>query len=949
MWLRSSFNAWKPPDSRASVVRKRCRRARLEVEYLEGRCLLSAVHALFDLRSPDSGPFPSNVFTVADNTQNTGRRVNLPLPDPTTHLSDYQDTEVLNTLDGFNLQPRLSIPFDGLINVNTVSSQDLFLVSLGDTLPGGAKGGEVVGINQIVWDPATTTLHVESDALLDQHTRYALIVTDGIHGSNGKPVEATDAFREFRKELSGDLKFYKKDLKDALKAAKQQGVKEKDIVTASVFTTESATAVQEKIRDQIHAATPQPADFNLGSNGEPTIFNVAQVQSVTFNEQVGASPLHFTPVPLPIKQLDIMPGAVGTVAFGRYLSPDYEIHPGEYIPPVATLTGTPVVQSMDEVYFNLFLPSGPKPDGGWPVAIFGHGGASNKNEALLAVAASLAAQGIATMGINAAGNGFGPLGTLAVKQSDGSVVTLPAGGRSFDQDGNGDIGGQEGFFAAAPRQILWSRDSQRQTVADLMQLVREIQVGINVSGDTTADLDSSRIYYFGTSLGGEVGTEFLAVEPDVRAGVITSGFGPFIETNRLGAGSRVGRQTRIEPYLQARTPSLSNPPGIVAMDGLAVGTGVFNENMPLRDGIPLEVRLSDGTSQTVQSPVINTVRGAMDIQRVFDETTWVSLSGDALGYAAHLRKAPLPGVPAKSVIIQFGKGDQSAPNPTETALVRAGDLADVTTLFRTDLAVAEDAKVPTNPHKFMIDVADPDPLAVKIALGAQKQIATFFAADGQEIIHPEPARFFETPIQGSLPEDLNFILGNGPTGATAPMSVSPVSGPPRMDPPRGTPTILELPTTLTVLRNAASGPGPLRATIAAANGGDKIVFDLSIGGQTIMLTSGELVIDMAGTVTVRALEITQKRTDGGVGGVGGTGGDDLGEAIDEDALSSLTLTHATVERNRAVGGSAGTGGSDGQGVGARFYNAGGTVRPDHTKIKHNHASSSDDDVFGSLS
>jgi hypothetical protein len=44
-----------------------------------------------------------------------------------------------------------------------------------------------------------------------------------------------------------------------------------------------------------------------------------------------------------------------------------------------------------------------------------------------------------------------------------------------------------------------------------------------------------------------------------------------------------------------------------------------------------------------------------------------------------------------------------------------------------------------------------------IALGAQTQIATFFASDGMDIIHPEPAKYFETPIQGPLPEDLNYI------------------------------------------------------------------------------------------------------------------------------------------------------------------------------------------------
>jgi hypothetical protein len=32
-----------------------------------------------------------------------------------------------------------------------------------------------------------------------------------------------------------------------------------------------------------------------------------------------------------------------------------------------------------------------------------------------------------------------------------------------------------------------------------------------------------------------------------------------------------------------------------------------------------------------------------------------------------------------------------------------------------------------------------------IARGAQEQVATFFETDGQVIIQPEPARFFEVP------------------------------------------------------------------------------------------------------------------------------------------------------------------------------------------------------------
>jgi uncharacterized protein (TIGR03118 family) len=52
-----------------------------------------------------------------------------------------------------------------------------------------------------------------------------------------------------------------------------------------------------------------------------------------------------------------------------------------------------------------------------------------------------------------------------------------------------------------------------------------------------------------------------------------------------------------------------------------------------------------------------------------------------------------------------------------------------------------------------------------------------------------------------------------------------------------------LPSTLTVLNTLDSGAGSLRAALAAAQPGDTIRFDHHLSGQTITLTSGELVID----------------------------------------------------------------------------------------------------------
>src|SRR5437016_7957060 len=156
--------------------------------------LASAVETLFDLSSPTSAPFPSDRFTVDDHEQKTGLRVSLPKPDCAVRVSDCADIDVINTLDGFNLQPRLSIPFSGPIDVSSVSSGTVFLVRLGDVH--GGRSRHVVGINQVVWDPATNTLHAESDEFLDQHTRYLLVVTDGVLDSTRRPVRG-GAFADF--------------------------------------------------------------------------------------------------------------------------------------------------------------------------------------------------------------------------------------------------------------------------------------------------------------------------------------------------------------------------------------------------------------------------------------------------------------------------------------------------------------------------------------------------------------------------------------------------------------------------------------------------------------------------------------------------------------------------------------------------------------------------------
>jgi hypothetical protein len=694
------------------------------------------IFALFDLAAPESGPFPSDIFTVEDGTENTGRRLAHPCPDCVLRPSDCDDLDVVNTLDGWGLQTRVSVPFSGNIDLGTVTSDSIFVVSLGSTVPGNPPGGERIGINQVVWDVATHTLHFEVDRLLDQHRRYGVIVTREVLDTRGKHVKKTEGFEKHAITVPP---WYATQIDEALAAAHALGVPPGHVVTASVFTTQTITSVMERIRDQIKAGIPAPADFLLGSNGERTVFKRADVQSVVFRQDTTAPGVEPN-FPVNLAQLDAVSGAVGTLAYGRYVSPDYLVHPGEYIPAVGTLAGTPPIQGYADVYFTLYLPSGPKPPGGWPIVLTGGGTSTNQHITTTNFASKLASHGIATIGISQVGQGFGPLGRLIVTRTDGTTLSFPDAGRGVDQNGDGIYLPLEGSEAAAPRTWTISvRDTYRQMVIDLMQLVRVIQVGMDVDGDGVADIDPTLINYLGASAGTMMGASFVALDPAVSVAAFVSAPGVIPEHARW---QPVRRQT-IGLALDARIPSLINADGLASIDGVAVAPPYFNENKPLRD----------------QPVVINTVAGATDIQKALECAEMAAEAGiSAVPWAKYLRAQPLRGSFPRSILYQLAKGDQQAVNPGMSALIREGDLADRTTFYRHDLAFEFDSTIPTkNPHLFAAQPTSANATVRAISLGAQEQLAVFFATHGAITIQATPTQFFEVPIASPLPEQLNFI------------------------------------------------------------------------------------------------------------------------------------------------------------------------------------------------
>jgi hypothetical protein len=696
----------------------------------------AGVSVKLDFSSPSASPFPSDRFTQPDWTQNTFRRVKLPKPDCTVQASDCADIDVINTLDGFNTQPRINVPFTGDIDPASVTSETVYLVNLGDTLS-GLGFGQKVGINQVAWDASSKTLVFESDELLQEHSRYVLVVTTGVRDAAGDPIEAGRWGRLRQSSGPGDardreLMDYRKSLMDGEHAARSTRHR---IAALSLFTTQSISADLRKIHQQIRHSSPAPVNFMVGDAGSArAVFPVASITSIQWQQQTGVAPA-FTSAAVPLGALQVFPGAVGQVAFGTFRSPNYA-NAARVIPATGTLTGNPLQQGSNDLAVEVFLPSGAAPAGGWPVAIFGHGFTDSMYGAPWAVASTFASKGIATMAISVVGHGFGPQGSLTVNLAAGAPVVVPSGGRGIDQDGDGKIDSTEGVatFFLGPQAIISNRDGLRQTVVDLMQLVRQIQAGIDVDGDGTVDVDKNRIYYAGQSFGGIYGTTFLGVESALRAGVPNVPGGSISEVGRLGAFRFL---TALQ--LAVRKPQLINlPPTAGAPFPFNLN---FDENMPLRN----------------LAPVVKAVPGSTPIQRVLEQFEWVGQSANPAAYAPFIRKQPLRGNAAKPVIVQFAKGDGTVPNPTTTALLRAGGLADRAVYFRNDLAyAATGGTVPKNPHTFLTNFDSA--AAAQLAVAAQLQIAAFFASDGTLVIDPDGAgALFETPIVPPLPESLGTL------------------------------------------------------------------------------------------------------------------------------------------------------------------------------------------------
>src|SRR3954469_6789321 len=336
--------------------------------------------------------FPDNAFTVRDKAQLTGLRVRfrrgLDYPtvggrvrkDCTSGTYSICDSfRELNRLDGFDLQPRVTVPFTGGVKLASVNDKNFFITT--------ARGKFASGLRQLTFDPATRTLAGISDKFLKEGTRYRIHVTNGIRDGKGKRVKAC-------------------------RGACVVG-----------FTTRTASGELVRIRKALDAAQPSKLEFK--QNGVDDVFRASlvapsvsgPVNGMVRDDQVKADPKAPGAFKSSAVPNLIPPGQAGYFAFGSFLSPRSQFASasghqdsatgrtdGE-IPPVPT-TKTPKPLGADRLTAIVVTPDPAQFPPPWPAAVYGPGFTRSAYDIFVSADYN-ASRGILTVATDPSGHGYG--------------------------------------------------------------------------------------------------------------------------------------------------------------------------------------------------------------------------------------------------------------------------------------------------------------------------------------------------------------------------------------------------------------------------------------------------------------------------------------------------------------------------------------------------------------
>lgn len=422
-------------------------------------------------------PFPSNVFTAADDTTATGRRVALSAEMmPVSYYGNSADPSAWSDLDGFSPGTPMQVHLPGATSAGLPTASAIER-SLDDDCPTvllDAETGERIAhfaeLNAVASDPEKAELFIRPAARLREGARY-IVAIRGIVDASGDPLAASDAFAALRdgSAMEGDdsVDDRRPLYTDIFTRLSDAGVGRADLQLAWDFTTASGHVLRDRLvsmRDTALATVGDAgATFTIDSIDEGWAPGIAFRVQGTFD------------VPMFLDQ----PG------FGA------ELRLGE--------DGLPVADGTHPFPFELLVPESGA-DTPAPILQYGHG--------LLGTHKEIEGDDLVAF---AAEHGFAILATdwIGLTTPDQPYVAV------ILEDGR--LEDYRGMFAQLS-----------QAMVNTLVLTRTAMGGLADDPTFGGHLDPTQRYYYGISLGGIMGSLYLTLSTDVERGVVDVMGAPFV-------------------------------------------------------------------------------------------------------------------------------------------------------------------------------------------------------------------------------------------------------------------------------------------------------------------------------------------------------------------------------------------------------------------------------------
>jgi predicted esterase len=409
-------------------------------------------------------PFPNDVY------KKPGGGLDLSTyPANSLTVEAYRDAA--EELDGFGTNSAIFARFDGPLDPGSLpdaggSMQPSASVYLVNVDPESPQKGERIPVLVRFRAEGTQTLGANSITArpfpgfnLDDATTYALVITNRVRSSDNGDTLAAASFGEVMGTAGGPEAQLVRDAYGPLLAyLDEPGDDERgDVVSATVFTTQTATAIAPAIRQAIFAL-PAPTSPDVAFVNMSAVFEVYTGTYTAPNFQEGDVPYRAAPS--------------GRIVVGA--------------------DGAAVVQRMEPMRYNVTVPMGAVPANGFPIVIYAHGtGGDFTSFVDDGTALALAEAGLAVI-------------------STDQVLHGPR-----NPGGNPEID----FFNFGNPYAM--RDNALQGAADAfsqLRLATGLQVSHD---GRDIKFDPTKVYFFGHSQGGVTGPGFVAFEASLSGAVMS--------------------------------------------------------------------------------------------------------------------------------------------------------------------------------------------------------------------------------------------------------------------------------------------------------------------------------------------------------------------------------------------------------------------------------------------